>query len=444
MPAEDLRAKIEAHQAEIAVIGLGYVGLALAGILGDTGYQVTGIERRWERTRAINRGECPIPEEPELPGLIGRLVSEGRLHATTDYDACYRAEIMLVAVETPVDAASHRPDHAPLTAALSSLGLRLRPGCLVIVESTLAPTTMAQVVRPTLEDVSGLRAGQDFWLAHCPERVMPGRLLHNLALMPRVVGGVTPADAAMAATLYQQFVMDAIIPTDCLTAEIVKCAENAYRDVGIAFANEVALICEALGANVWTVRELINTCPGREMLAPGAGVGGHCIPKDPWLLVAHALGVCPRVITAARARNDEMPVHVAEITLAALREAGVQATGATVAVLGYSYRESSADTRNTPTQALVRRLAEAGATVRIHDPYAKVPGFCGFCADVREAVTGADAVVLMVAHLDYVDINTHMLRAMVRTPILIDGRHLFRAEAARAAGFVYRCVGVGA
>jgi len=317
----------------------------------------------------------------------------------------------------------------------------MKNGSLIIVESTIAPGTMAEVVLPLLEQHSGKKVNQDFYLGNCPERVMPGKLLKNLKTISRVVGGNTPETAETMIGLYQHIVKADLDAADCVTAELVKTAENAYRDVQIAFANEVALICEAVGGDIWKVRELVNKSPGRQMHLPGAGVGGHCIPKDPWLL---AYGVKDRdvplrIIPAARAVNDSMPLHMIELLQDALAEAGGELKGARVAVLGYAYLEDSDDTRNSPSETLVRHLREMGAEVVIHDPWVEK-----YHGDLLERLRGCDAVVVMVAHSAYRELDLGVLKSALRLPVLVDGRRVFDVEQAHRAGFVYHGVGVAA
>ena len=265
-------------------------------------------------------------------------------------------DIFTINVETPVDE-QHRPNYGALEAACRSIGAVLKRGALVIVESTVAPGTTERTVRPLLEKASGLKAHVDFYLGACPERVMPGKLLSNLRDVSRVCGGGTPETAALMLKLYRHVVNASLDATDTLTAELVKTTENAYRDVQIAFANEVALICESCGADVWQVRELVNKSPGRSMHLPGAGVGGHCIPKDPWLLAHAAQGDVPlRVIPAGRATNEAMPLHTLALLKEGLAAAGSALAGARVVVLGFSYLEESDDSRNSPSEVLVDRL----------------------------------------------------------------------------------------
>ncbi|MDX1665166.1 MAG: nucleotide sugar dehydrogenase [Candidatus Promineifilaceae bacterium] len=443
---DDLCRRIEEKSARVAVIGLGYVGLPVAAEFARVGYDVLGVDIQGERVARINRGESPIEgDEPGLDTLIADVVGAGRLRATTDYAELGSRDVILIAVETPVDE-QQVPRYQALRAVLADLAPVLKAGALVIVESTIAPRTMRDLVQPALEGGSGYRVGEQLFLGHCPERVMPGRLLHNLRTLSRVVGGMTPETAEAMVVLYRTVTEGALDATDCLTAELVKTAENAYRDVQIAFANEVAMICEAVGGDVWAVRELVNKSPGRQMLLPGAGVGGHCIPKDPWLLAyagrsaaARTAGEADlRLIPAARAVNDGMPGHMLALLERALAEAGRTLDGACVLVMGYAYLEDSDDTRNSPSAALVGQLERAGVEVRIHDPCV-----AGYQGDLLALAEGCDAAVVMVRHHAYREVDLGRLRGALRLPILVDGRRVFERAAAAEAGLRYIRLGDG-
>jgi UDP-N-acetyl-D-mannosaminuronic acid dehydrogenase len=429
---------IRNRTARIVVIGLGYVGLPVACMFAKTGFQVVGIRRDPEKIAQINQGICPIEgREPGLPELLAEVIREGKLKATTDYTECRKAQVALIAVETPVDKTMKRPGYKALKTTLQRLGQNLQPGTLVIIESTIAPRTMETVVKPILEKASGLKVNEDFYLANCPERVMPGKLLANIENCSRVVGGMSPETAQAAVELYHCIVKADLDPTDCLTAELVKTIENTYRDVQIAFANEVALLCESVGADVWEVRQLVNKSPQRDMHLPGPGVGGHCIPKDPWLLVHGAGdGFEARLIPTARAINDSMPLHMVELVERALREAGKKVQGARIAVLGYAYKKNTDDARNSPAIPLITRLEELGAEVAVHDPYVK-----GYNDDLEEVAADSDCVVVMAAHDQYRELALEDLKTQLKLPVLVDGRNVFDMRKAQEAGFI--CKGVG-
>lgn len=435
---ESLAKAIRSKEATVAVIGLGYVGLSVACALAHVGFRVLGIERDQDRAAQIAAGVNPIGgREPRLVRLLKEAVDSGRLQVGNDHKVCEKADVVLIAVETPVDDISKAPSYEALRGALSALGPHMRRGTLVIVESTIAPGTTGGIVRPLLEDTSGLKAGEDFHLVYCPERVMPGKLVANLRTCSRVIGGTTPQAAQLARDLYAHIVKADLDLTDALTAELVKTTENAYRDVQIAFANEIALLCENVGADAYEVRELVNKSPLRAMHLPGAGVGGHCIPKDPWLLLHGTQGqLKAQLVPTARGINDGMPLHVAELAEACLAEAGKALRGAKVTVLGYTYLENTSDTRNSPTIPLVERLQALGAKVTVHDPYVEQ-----HATALKEAVSGTDCVIVMVAHDEYRGLDLSDLRSWVATPVLVDGRNVFDKSTARDLGFTYAGVG---
>ncbi len=297
---------------------------------------------------------------------------------------------------------------------------------------------MDGLVRPLLEEKTGWQVNDGLFLGHCPERVMPGKLLSNLRNVHRVCGGNTAETSEVMISLYRTIVDADLDATDCTTAELVKTAENAYRDINIAFANELALICEAVGGNVWKVRELVNKSPGRNVLLPGAGVGGHCIPKDPWLLAhgAHGSNIPVRLIPAARAVNDSMPQHMVELIVEALREAGVDIAGSKVLLLGYAYLENSDDTRNSPSEVLGQYLQELGIEVVIHDPYVSK-----YQGDLQNMAEACNAAVVMVRHDEYGEIDLENLISWLSSPVVIDGRNLFGKDRYKRANGIFRIVG---
>ncbi len=427
----------------LAVVGMGYVGIPVATLFAESGLDVVGLDVDERKVSELSAGRYPIEgHEPGLPELIASNVAAGRLRATTDYDALADRDVILVCVDTPFDEAAFEPRYDRLRGAVEGIGKRLQPGKLVVIESTIAPGTMDRVVRPTLEDASGLVAGKDFLLGNCPERVMPGKLLGNLRKYDRVMGGINEATHEAMRAVYSRFVEGELTPADMLTAEVVKTFENTYRDVEIALANEFARYCDQLGVDFHAVRGLVNKVEDRNLHLPGTGVGGHCIPKDTYLLAYGTKGTfTPEMMLLARRINDAMPDYLAARTLEELKAAGRDADGAKVAVLGLSYLGNSDDTRNTPSVPLVKHLREAGAVVRVHDPLAGPVGGVEPELDLEGVLAGADAVVIATAHDEYRKLDLAATASKLRTPILVDGRHVFERAAAEAAGFRYRGVG---
>lgn len=439
MMISDLSNKIQHKKANLAVIGLGYVGLPLACEFARVGFNVLGIDILDERVRRINKGDSPIKGiEPGLEDILAETVSKGTLRASLEYTDITDRDVILICVETPVGE-DNMPHYDALRSALVSLGKLIKEGSLVIIESTIAPGTMQHLVKPVLEESSGLKLNEGFFLGNCPERVMPGKLLMNLRLLNRVVGGMTTETAEIMVKLYKHIVRADLDPVDCVTAELVKTVENTYRDVQIAFANEIALICEQVGGDVWKVRELVNKSPGRQMLYAGSGVGGPCIPKDPWLLASSVSGSQTplSIIPAARNINDYMPTHMLNLIHAALAEHNRELAGAKIFIMGYAYMEETGETRNSPSQSLVYQLSDRQSQVIIHDPY--VPQYQG---SVLEMARDCDAAVLMVKHQFYQNLDLKTLRQVLRSGILVDGRSFFGVERANAAGLDYWVLGI--
>jgi UDP-N-acetyl-D-mannosaminuronic acid dehydrogenase len=432
---------------KLVVIGMGYVGIPAAALFADSEeLEVVGIQRRSRRSGwkidFLNEGRSPFPDnEPGMADLLQRVVKKKKaFRVTDDFEEIRNADYVLIDVQTPVEA-DHQPRYESLKSVSEQTGKLIKKGALVCIESTVAPGTTTNMVKPILEEAASMKAGKDFHLAFSYERVMVGRLLHNIQNYPRVVGGLTEECTAGAVDLYKLIVKAPVVPTDCLTAEVSKTVENAYRDVNIAFANEVALMCESLGVNVYKVREMVNNLPNdpsnpsanpvRNMHMPGAGVGGHCLPKDSWLLKygVDNYGKFPveaKVIIGSREVNDYMPIHMAELTLEALNESGIKPKEAKVTILGYAFLENSDDTRNTPAVPLINELKARGVTnIVIHDPFVRKEELPEVERDLNKALGGSDCACLVTKHDVYRDMVSSGFTNSMHTKIIIDGRGLY-------------------
>lgn len=414
----------------VCVLGLGYIGLPTASVLASNGFQVLGVDVSARVVDTVNEGNIHI-EEPGLHTVVQAAINSGNLRAALTPEP---ADVFIVAVPTPLTA-DKRADMTYVMDAAGSVVPHLRPGSLVILESTSPPGTCTGLLKPILER-SGLTAGKDFHLAHCPERVLPGRILKELIDNDRVIGGYTPACAETARAIYATFVEGNIFLTDTTTAEMVKIIENTFRDVNIALANETAILCERLGIDFWEVARYANRHPRVNVHSAGPGVGGHCISVDPWFLV-ECLPEDTRIIRLARERNDGMPAYVAGEVKALL--SGVHTPK--VAVLGLAYKGNVDDVRESPAMDVVEHLLEAGFAVSICDPHVK-PGL--FRLDTLEAcLSNADCVLLLTDHDEYKAIDPPTAAAHMRTHILFDTRHALDHAAWEAAGFSVRVLGVG-
>ncbi len=426
----------------IAVVGLGYVGLPLACLFAEKGFGAIGIDTDAAKVDLVGRGQSPFPgKEPGLAELLCKVVRDGRLVATSDLEECGKAKAVFICVDTPID-----EDKCPvldfLKKAVGDVGKELRNGMLVSVESTLPPGTMQKVVIPLLEKSSGLKAGRNFFILYCPERINPGRSIESLKKNERVIGSIDSRSLKKGLEYYSAITEAELHPTDLLTAEIVKTVENAYRDVQIAFANEVALVCEELGADAYEVRRLVNTSPFRDMHFPGSGVGGHCLTKDSWLLASALPEKCPPLISAARAINDSMPDHLASLATEALRETGRRARGSKITILGLAFRRDLGDTRNSPALPILDRFRRI-AQVAVHDPYAQGSRGLSVVRDVYAALEGSDCAIFVTDHSEYGSMDLGRMAKVMRTRIIVDGRNIFDAEECRRRGFVYKGIGKG-
>lgn len=397
---------------KICVLGLGYIGLPTATLASTGGLKVVGVDINKDIVEKLNAGRV-LFSEPDLDGLVIRAVQEGSL--TAQLLPC-EADVFLIAVPTPIND-DKTCDYRAVIGATRSIVDYIRPGSLVILESTVPPGTTEEVVQPILEE-SGLKAGKDFHLAFCPERVLPGRIITELINNDRVIGGIDKASAEKAADFYSHFVRGELYQTDLRTAEVVKLVENSSRDVSIAFANEVSLIADKLGIDAWEVIKLANRHPRVNILNPGPGVGGHCIAVDPWFLVEKAPAVTS-VILAARQRNDSMPHHVVS------RIAAVCKPGAKIACLGVTYKADVDDIRESPAIEIVHELKAKGFNVHVVDSHvASLDGIPLVSLD--EALDAAECVALLVDHAEFKRLNPVDLRSRFGAEKVIDTRGIWR------------------
>lgn len=431
-------------QKMVVVVGAGYVGLPVACAFAGAGLQTYALDIVSERVEIINQGKSPIQgDEPGLEELLSQSVKAGRLIATTDYSTIKKADFVVVCVDTPIDHETKKPCLGILEGAVRSIGQNIKPGALVSIESTLPPLTMRDLVIPMIEEESRLTAGKDFFVTHCPERVMPGRLLSNLTNYERVLGGLDERSIEIGIELYSHIVHAEMHPTDLLSAEMAKTLENAYRDVQIAFANEMALACEELGADAFEVRKLVNTCPFRDIHVPGAGVGGHCLPKDSWLLVSSLKITTPRVMTTARGVNEYMPVHMVELVKTGLAEAGVELASAKVAILGLSFLRDSDDIRNSPSITIIDRLIGEVKELIVHDPMVQKGYRVTMVRDLEVVLLDADCMVIVTDHSCYSNLDLDWVRGLMRTPLIVDGRNVLDSDAVRSKKISYLGIGKG-
>jgi UDP-N-acetyl-D-mannosaminuronic acid dehydrogenase len=452
---------------KIGVVGMGYVGIPAASLFADSSAFnfVWGFQRNSRssgyKIDMLNRGESPLKgEEPGLEELISRVVRANKFRCTDDFSKIREVDAVTLAIQTPfANPRDLEPDFSALLDGIRLVGRNISEGTLVVLESTVTPGTTTGLARQVLEEESGLKAGEDFALAHAPERVMVGRLLRNIREHDRIVGGIDEASTKRAIELYSPILTTGkIIPMTATAAEVTKTAENTFRDLQIAAINELALYCEAMGINVYDVRAGIDSLKGdgitRAILYPGAGVGGHCLTKDTYHLergvkTSGHKADFPQgkesIYVLARNINDFMPGHMFNLTKAGLERIGKTIRGSRVAILGWAFINDSDDARNTPSETYRDLLLEAGAMPAVHDPHVlDYPGV-PITRSIEEALKDADAIAIFTGHKEYKKLNARAIRELagVDTPVIVDGRNVIEPDEHISNGFVYKGIGRG-
>lgn len=402
---EQLLTKLSSKTAKVAVLGLGYVGLPLATVFAEAGFTVIGIDPIEEKVDRINRGESYIQDVPS--SAVARLVEAGKLSATTDFSVCAQVDAVSICVPTPLRKTGD-PDLSFIVSATEGLAPYAHPGMVVVLESSTYPGTTREMVFPLLTGNNGLTAGENIFVAFSPERVDPGRTDWTTKNTPKVVGGITPNCSDVAACWYQQALDTVVRVSSTEVAEMAKLLENTFRMINIGLVNELAIMCDRLGVDVWEVIDAAATKPfGFMKFTPGPGLGGHCIPIDPlylsWKL--KSLNYNARFIELASEINTNMPRFAVSKVQDALNEHGKALKGSQVLVLGVAYKPDIDDMRESPALDVIHLLQQKGADVSYHDPY--VPSFRhdGWGMEsVRElmaAVKTADVVVIVTNHKKY-------------------------------------------
>jgi len=399
-----LAKKIMKKAARSAIIGLGYVGLPLAVQFATVGYETVGFDIDKERVDCINSGESYIQDVPSA--VISTLVSSGRLSATTDFGMLSDIDIVCVCVPTPHDPSTNDPDLSCIRSAVASVARSLHPGMMIILESTTYPGTTEEVVLPLLSS-TGLRAGEEFFVVFSPERIDPGNGIFQVHNTPKVVGGVTPSCSNLARALYGQILSEGLVHvvSSPAVAEMTKLLENTFRAVNIALVNEIALLCQRMNLDVWEVIDAASTKPfGFMPFSPGPGVGGHCIPVDPYYLMwrAKQYGFHTRFIELATTVNDSMPGYIVDRLSSLLQDRGKSVEGSDILAIGAAFKRDVSDCRNSPAVKVMEILVDRGARLRYSDPLVPKVVLSGTViesTDLTESlVADTDCVLVLVDH----------------------------------------------
>lgn len=450
---------------KVGVIGMGYVGIPSAVLFAEHFDHVWGFQRASQssgyKIEMLNNGISPLKgEEPGLEDLIRKVRSHGGFESTSDFSKIKNVDAVTLAIQTPFkDKRELEPDFGALEEGIRQIGKYLKEGVLVVLESTITPGTTRGFATDILKEESGLIPGEDFALAHAPERVMVGRLIKNIQEHDRIVGGINKESTDRAVELYTPVLTKGkIIAMDATAAEVTKTAENTFRDLQIAAMNELALYCEAMRINVYDVRNGIDSLKGegitRAVLYPGAGVGGHCLTKDTYHLERGVKISGSRLdypadseslYVLARKINDFMPEHMYNLTREGLMRVGKKIENSRIALLGWAFINNSDDTRDTPSEPYFNMMKKAGATVSIHDPYVNEYGGLKISQDIEECWKGAEAIVIFTGHKQYLGLKPGAIKKLTGClhPVIIDGRNVIDPDAFIREGFVYKGIGRG-
>jgi UDP-N-acetyl-D-glucosamine dehydrogenase len=418
--------KITTRTARVGVVGLGYVGLPLAVEFAKAGFSVTGIDLVESKVARVNAGDSYVKDVPSTE--VRSLIEEGKLQATTDFDVIAELDTINICVPTPLRKTKD-PDMSYIVSACKEIAQCFHPGMLAILESTTYPGTTDEVVLPMLSS-SGMQVGCDFFLCFSPERVDPGNPKFHTRNIPKVVGGVTPACTEMGALFYSQALQKVVPVSSTQVAEMVKLLENTFRMINIGLVNELAVMCDRMGINIWEVIEAAATKPfGFMPFYPGPGLGGHCIPIDPFYLSwkTRQAGMEARFIELAGYVNSHMPHFVIEKIQNALNDRGRAVKGSRIHIMGVAYKRDIDDVRESPALDIIHLLKQRGATITFYDPYVpsiRIDDEILLTTDSSEVLPSVDCVVIITDHtaIDY--------EAILRDArLIVDTRNAFRGVA---------------
>ncbi len=418
-----LKAKIETKTAHVGIVGLGYVGLPLAVEFAKAGFHVTGLDLQQSRVDRLNNGESYIQDVPSSE--VAELVKAGRLDATTDFGVVRDLDTINICVPTPLRKTKD-PDMSYIVSASEEVAKYFHPGLLVILESTTYPGTTDELLLPTFEK-NGLKVGEDFFLCFSPERVDPGNPVYQTLNTPKVVGGITPACTEMGRVFFSQALEKVVPVSNTRVAEMVKLLENTFRMINIGLVNEMAVMCDGMGINVWEVIDAAATKPfGFMPFYPGPGLGGHCIPIDPFYLSwkTKQSGIEARFIELAGYINGNMPHFVVGKIQSALNNHGKAVKGSSVHIVGVAYKRNIDDMRESPALDVILLLKKLGAEVSYSDPYVpalRLDGINLNSQDAQASARRADCVVIITDHSDF-DYNA----LLQSSKLVVDTRNAMR------------------
>ncbi|WP_273476808.1 nucleotide sugar dehydrogenase [Methanobrevibacter woesei] len=392
---------------KICIVGQGYIGLPTAALFTRSDCEVVGVDVNEEIIDNLNKGKIHI-EEPGIAEIIKNAIDNNRYHASLTPE---KADAFIITVPTPYIADNYSCDLSYVVEACNEILPFIEKGNTVIVESTIAPMSTDDVIKPIFEK-SGYTIGKDLYLAHCPERVLPGKIIEELIHNDRIIGGITPECSKKASEVYGQFVEGELMLTEAKTAELSKCMENTYRDVNIALANELAKICAEIGVNALDVIKMANKHPRVNLHSPGPGVGGHCLAIDPYFIYAKAPETA-KIIKLARDTNNSMPQFVYENVCKIIPEGKIS-------IFGVSYKGNTGDDRESPAYEIIALLENKGYEIAIYEPHIERENF----VDFNEAIEGSNLILILADHNEFKEMDYESIKDKMETSIIFDTKNI--------------------
>lgn len=392
---------------KICIVGQGYIGLPTAALFTRSDCEVVGVDVNEEIINNLNKGKIHI-EEPGIAEIIKNAIDNNRYHASLTPE---KADAFIITVPTPYIAENYSCDLSYVIEACNEILPFIEKGNTVIVESTIAPMSTDDVIKPIFEK-AGYTIGKDLYLAHCPERVLPGKIIEELIHNDRIIGGITPECSKKASEVYGQFVEGELMLTEAKTAELSKCMENTYRDVNIALANELAKICAEIGVNALDVIKMANKHPRVNLHSPGPGVGGHCLAIDPYFIYAKAPETA-KIIKLARDTNNSMPEFVYENICKIIPEGKIS-------IFGVSYKGNTGDDRESPAYEIIALLENKGYEIAIYEPHIERENF----VDLNEAIEGSNLILILADHNEFKEMDYELIKDKMETPIIFDTKNI--------------------
>jgi len=444
---EDVKKSLNLRTLRVCVVGIGRIGLPTALSFAKSGLQTIGVDINENLVSTINSGVFPLKDEPGYEEIFNDVIKNKMFSATTKIeDAIPNSDLILLSLPTPMDK-NNVPDYSALTDSASKLSNFLSPNSLIIVESTVEPGFIEDEMVPIISKSDQLKIGENFFIGVCPENANPGEILHDFTNLPRLVGSINKQTTEIIASIYDfVFAVELVIMPDCKTANAVKLTTNVFRDINIAFINELSLMFEKLGIDTLKVLEAAKKKYNFQIHYPGAGVGGPCLPINSYQLLnaARRSGVNLSMIEYGRQINEKMPEHVIKLTLDAFKECKKPIQNNDILILGVSYKPDVKDIQLTPAKHIIKKLQDLGANIHIYDPYFSSSQVFGINVEenLDAVISKVDASIIITAHKEFRNISLPVFNKM-KSPILVDTRGIIDPMDAKQAKLIFRGLGRG-